>query len=183
MVHSTTSVFCVTILQKWTLCQFFQSKYHGPIRIYVLLYLSHLTKIYDDDDGKAFSLSCNLVLSRLTATAPACCLLACLVIWGLSERVPATVPLCQPMSTAPATYTCSKVSYSVSSSQPEPRSHCHLPHTPSNAHIHFDTLHCQSNIQMAARNLCVGNCLGGYHIFLTPRCDMHSGSDCDIKLR
>ena len=58
--------------------------------------------------------------------------------------VPASVPLCQPMSTAPATYTCSKVSYSVSSSRPEPRSHCHLPHTPSNAHIHFDSSHCQS---------------------------------------
>ena len=57
----------------------------------------------------------------------------------------ANVPLCQPLchcasqcrlhllhTLPPAKCPTDR----VSSSQPEPRSHCHLPHTPSNAHTH-----------------------------------------------
>ena len=72
------------------------------------------TKIHDDN--AFFPCPAILSFSRLTATAP-----ASLVIWGLSERVPAnvccaTVLMCQQsLCNAPSTYTsCSTVSYTQS---------------------------------------------------------------------
>ena len=80
MVHSTTSVFCVSILQKWTLSN------RCPMNIWPRFMM--MTPF-----------PCPAILS-FPALLQLRQLATCLVIWGLSERVPSNVycasqcPLC-----------------------------------------------------------------------------------------
>ena len=142
MVHSTTSVFCVSILQKWTLSN------RCPMNIWPRFMI--MTPF-----------PCPAILSfpallQLRQLAAACWLgnlgfiRACASQCLLCQQCPlchcATVPkpLCYCASQCPLVLRhtpAAKCLYSVSSSEPEPRSDCHLPHTPSNAHIHFGSSH------------------------------------------